>query len=329
MLTNLVVLRRIRNRSASEAQAELSNFTAAASTESGINWLSVTPASGSTPTTVTASVNTALLVPGQHTGSVTVAPADGSTQPRTVPVTVNVSGSAISVRDVLNAGTLAPTPVSPGQIVTITGTGLGPAVGVVARASAAGAIDTRLADVRVLFDGVPAPLLFVRNDQINAIVPYSLYGRVNTRVQVEAGASFSIPIDVKVVNSAPGLFTTGSSGRGQVAALNVDYTLNSMANPAQRGSVIMVFGTGEGQTDPAGQDGRIISTDLRRPLLRVTARIADRPVEVMYAGSASTLVSGALQVNIRIPPDIEPGTLPLVIQVGEAVTQSGATIVVR
>lgn len=91
----------------------------------------------------------------------------------------------------------------------------------------------------------------------------------------------------------------------------------------------MVFGTGEGQTDPPGQDGRIIQTDLRRPLLAVTARIGGRPAEILYAGSAPTLVSGSLQVNVRIPEDIDAGSVPIDIQVGGVASQSRVTIAVR
>ena len=303
--------------------------SAAVDAASGVNWLTITPTSGSTPATVTAGVNTAQLVPGQHSGSITITPTDGLTAPKTVAVTLTVSASTVVVRQLLNAATLAPTPVSPGQIVTITGAGVGPAVGVVASPTAAGAIETRLADVRVLFDGVPAPLLFVRSDQINAIVPYALHGRALTRLQLEVGSSFSLPIDFRVVDAAPGIFTTAGSGRGQAAALNVDYTPNSLANPAQRGSVITVFGTGEGQTNPPGQDGRIILSDLRRPLLPVVARIGGRLTEVLYAGSAPTLVSGAFQANVRIPEDIEPGTVPIEIEVGGLPAQADVTIVVR
>jgi trimeric autotransporter adhesin len=91
----------------------------------------------------------------------------------------------------------------------------------------------------------------------------------------------------------------------------------------------MVFATGEGQTDPPGQDGRIIETDLRRPLLEVTAKIGGLPAEVLYAGSAPTLVSGWLQANVRIPEDIEAGTVPIEILVGGVAAQARVTIGVR
>jgi uncharacterized protein (TIGR03437 family) len=307
---------------------EAVSFTAMAATDSGVNWLAVTPASGSTPATIKASVDTALLVPGRHSGTIRLAAADGSGE-RAIPVTLNVSASTISVQGLLHGATFSPTPVAPGQIVTLTGSGLGPAVGVSARPSAAGAIESRLSDVRVLFDGVPAPLLFVRTDQINAIVPYALYGRFSSRIQVEMGTSFSIPIELKVVDAAPGIFTTNGSGRGQAAVLNQDFTPNSLANPALRGSIVEVFGTGEGQTDPPGQDGRIIATDLRRPLSPVTATIGGRPAEITYIGSAPGLVSGVFQANLRIPLDVDTGSIPIEIKVGETATQSGITIAVR
>lgn len=304
-------------------------YRATATTESGVKWLSVSPDAGSTPGMVSTSVNPALLVPGRHTGAVTIARSDAAASPVTVPVTLNVTTSSVAVGQVLNAASLAPTAVAPGQIVTITGSGLGPATGLSATPTAAGAIESRLGTVRVFFDDVPAPLLFVRADQINAIVPYAVYGRLSARVQVVEGENYSIPIEAKVAEAAPALFTTGPMGRGQAAALNSDLTVNSLANPVARGGVITIYGTGEGQTDPQGQDGRLILTDLRRPLLPVTATIGGRPATILYAGSAPTLVSGVFQVNLRVPEDVGPGAAAVQIQVGGASTQSGVTIAVR
>lgn len=304
-------------------------FAASAITESGIRWLSVTPSSGSTPATVLASVNPSLVVPGRQAGSVIVSNMDGSVQ-RTIPLTLDVVGTTVVVQALLHSATLAPTAVAPGQIVSLTGTGLGPATGVAAKPSAAGAIDTTLSSMQVYFDGTPAPLLYASSNQINAIVPYAVFGRATTKVQVvSAGKDYSIPIDVKVVDAAPGLFTSGSTGAGPAAALNSDLTVNSLANPAARGSVVVLYGTGEGQTNPSGQDGRLIATDLRRPLLPVTATIGGKTADVVYAGSAPSLVSGVLQVNLRVPLDIDPGTATVEVQVGGVPTQAGVTVAVK
>jgi uncharacterized protein (TIGR03437 family) len=304
------------------------SFTAAVATDTGTAWLRVTPVGGLTPAAVSASIDTAMLTPGRHTGTITITGAADATSVR-IPVVLTVSGSPLVIERLIHAATLTPTAVVPGQMITITGMGLGPTVGISARPTAAGAIETRLGDVRVLFDGVPAPLLFVSSHQINAIVPYSVYGRLSVRVQIESTAGFSVPIEAKVQDANPGIFTVSGSGRGQAAALNEDLSSNSSSNPAPRGTVITIFGSGEGQTDPQGQDGRIIYTDLRRPRLPVAARIGGRPADVIYVGSASALVSGVFQTNLRVPEDVDPGVVPVELRVGEAVTQSGVTIVVR
>jgi len=304
-------------------------FTAAASTVSGTNWLVIDTAAGSTPATVTVSIATAQLVPGQQSGAVTFTMQDIAGTTIAVPVTLMVTGSQVRVQSVLNAATIAPTSLAPGEIVTLMGAGLGPATAVTARPSAAGAYGTVLAGTSVLFDESPAPLLMVQDGQINAIVPYSVYGRVSTKVQVLSGSSYSVPIEIKVVDAAPGIFTSAGTGSAQASALNADYTPNSVMNPAPLGGVIVLYMTGEGQTDPPGQDGRIILTDLRLPLLPVTATIGGQPAEVLYAGSAPNMVSGLCQVNLRIPQAIGPGTQPVQILVGGIPSQRGVTVEVR
>jgi uncharacterized protein (TIGR03437 family) len=312
-----------------ESGGEPGPFTVSVTTESGGGWLLATPESGTTPGTVQLSIDPLLLAPGRYAGTVTINVNNGAAQTRTVPVELMVGSPSATVESVLHAATLAPTAVAPGQIVSILGTGLGPLLPVTPRPTSAGAYDTRVADTRVLFDGTPAPILYLKNDQINAIVPYAVFGRVSTTIRIEQGSNWSLPLELRVADSSPGIFTTTGTGRGQAAAVNEDATQNSQSNPAARGSVISVYVTGEGQTDPPGNDGRIIMTDIRRPVLPVTARIGGQPAEVMYAGSAPMQVSGMTQVNIRIPDNVTPGVVPLEIQVGQAVSQSSVTIAVR
>jgi len=304
-------------------------FRAAVSTASGIDWLIINPPTGITPATVAVSVNEKQLVPGQHSGTITITLQDLAGTILTIPVGLTVTGSPIQVLRVLNAATLAPASLSPGEIVTLIGFGFGGDTPVLARPSSAGAYGTVLAGASVLFDNVAAPLLMVQNEQINAVVPYSLYGRTSAKVQVQSGSSYSIPIEVKVADSVPGIFTVGSMGRSQAAALNGDSTPNSALNPASRGSVVVLYMTGEGQTDPQGQDGRVIASDLRKPLLPVGATIGGQPAEVLYAGSAPGMVSGVCQVNLRIPLNIDAATQPVEVQIGGIPSQRGVTIEVR
>ncbi len=69
-------------------------YTASASTTSGGSWLAVSPTSATTPTGVTASLNSgtiAGLTAGTYTGSITLTPTSGS--PVSVPVTLNVTAA--------------------------------------------------------------------------------------------------------------------------------------------------------------------------------------------------------------------------------------------
>src|SRR5450755_407742 len=96
-----------------------------------------------------------------------------------------------------------------------------------------------------------------RANQISVVVPYSVSGRSTTELQVAYGAMRSTRLILRVVPAVPGIFTAASSGTGQVAAMNQDGTVNSPVNPAARGSIITFFATGEGQTNPAGVDGKL------------------------------------------------------------------------
>jgi len=73
----------------------------------------------------------------------------------------------------------------------------------------------------VLFDGIPAPILYVRSDQINAVVCNGIVGST-TSIQVEYNGQRSKPISALVVAATPSAFTANSSGVGHAAALNQD-----------------------------------------------------------------------------------------------------------
>jgi uncharacterized protein (TIGR03437 family) len=181
----------------------------------------------------------------------------------------------------------------------------------------------------VLFDGIPAPMVYTYATQASAIVPYGVEGRLNTQIQVEYLGNRSAPMTLSVVAAVPGIFTLPQTGAGQGAILNQDYAVNGPANPAPKGSVVMVYCTGGGQTNPPGADGAIATAtaQLRTP---ATARIGNVDAPVVYAGAAPTLVNGVVQVNVRIPPDAPAGdAVPLVIRFGNFGSQSGATLAVR
>ena len=155
---------------------------------------------------------------------------------------------------VIHGGTLREQAVAPGTIVTIFGSGLGPFDGVKGQITAAGALETEVAGVRVLFDDVAAPLFFVQDKQINAQVPYEVAGRADTEVRVMSGDVPKGRVRIPVKDAAPGILTA-TGGTGQAIATNENGSLNSAGNPAARGSVVTIYATGDGQIGPDAVDG--------------------------------------------------------------------------
>lgn len=229
-----------------------------------------------------------------------------------------LSPAQIVPEGVANAGTLRAGPVAPGQLISIFGFNIGPPSAAGLTLDGAGKVATQLGGTQVFFDGVAAPLVYVSNGQVNAIVPYAVAGAASTQMQVVYQGKATNTITLPVAPSSPGLF----------AVTNADGGVNSPANPAAPGSILVLYGTGEGQTTPAGVDGAVAATVFPKPILPVTVQIGGQAAEILYAGAAPGFVAGVLQLNIRIPEGVR-GTVPLQLRIGEAATPTGLNVTVR
>jgi uncharacterized protein (TIGR03437 family) len=308
------------------------NFTATANVTPGVaNWLSVSPASGITPATLTVSANPQNLQPGVYNGSITL--NVGLASPIVVSVTLNLQQvNPPVISEVLSSASLLPTALAPGMIIAIRGQNLGPTTLVQMQPTPVGSVvSTTLAGVRVLFDGAPGPMVFARNDIIASVVPYGLTGRASTRVVVEYQGVRSREVELRVTEAAPGIFTLATSGSGQGAIHNADFSVNGPANAVARGSWATMYITGEGQTRPAGVDGLITSTALlRNPAAPVQVRVGGRPAEVIYAGTVPTTIMGWIQVSFFIPQDAPVGSAVTVeVSVAGVLSQAGVTMAIR
>ena len=108
------------------------------------------------------------------------------------------------------------------------------------------------------------------------------------------------------VNAAPLIF-------------NQDFSLNSVANPASRGTVVVLFVTGAGQTRPASVDGQIweglgtIEAPVSAEIQHVSSASQKTQLALNYAGPVPAATSGVQQLNIVIPE-----TLPVIFVSGVA-----------
>jgi len=277
------------------------------------------------------------IAPGVYplalTNAIAADPRGGPVSLKTSDGSIVVGGTGLvapAIAAVANAASYAAGPVAPGEIVVIAGTSLADSALASAQLTSDGLVANSLGATRVLFDDIPAPLLYTEAKQLSAIVPYEVSGQSQTSIQVEYEGVRSAPLIVAVAQTSPGIFTLNQSGTGQGAIVNQDGTINGPDNPAARGDVVSIYGTGEGQTIPPGTDGIIVtSADLHYPLQAVTVSIGGQSAEVLYAGSAGDEVAGLLQVNARVPLGIATATaVPVTIATGGN-SQAGVTLAVQ
>ena len=234
---------------------------------------------------------------------------------------------AATAAGVVNAASFQGASVSPGEIVTIFGSNFGTSALTLLALLSNGRVSTDAAQTRFLFDNIAAPIVYVTAGQASVIVPYTVAGKSTTQLVIEYQGRRSDPITLNVSSAAPALFSYNSSGSGPGAILNQNGSVNTAQNPAAKGSVVVLFGTGEGGTNPPVADGSVTG-GIVRPLLPVTVTIGGIAQKVLYAGAAPSLVAGVLQVNVEIDPATPGGNQPVVVTVGGASSQSGLTVAI-
>ncbi|HTW66321.1 MAG TPA: hypothetical protein VME17_16980 [Bryobacteraceae bacterium] len=232
---------------------------------------------------------------------------------------------------VVNGASFASGPVSPGEIVSLFGSAIGPPTPASLVLTNPRLVANSLEGVHVYFDGVPAPILYASPGQVNVVVPYAVAGESATMVQLEYLGVLSNPVTVPVAEVTPGIFSLAGSGTGPGAILNAqDESINSAANPVSRGAWVSIFATGAGVTAPASVDGMLASTLLATPEARVSVTIGGLPCQVNYAGAAPGFVSGLLQINAQVPAGVTPGPgVPVQITAGSVASPLNITVAVQ
>src|SRR6202044_113872 len=108
----------------------------------------------------------------------------------------------------------ATVPIAPGEIITLFGTGLGPANLVVNTPGANGFFGTSLAGTTVTIGGTLAPIIYASSTLVSAIVPYEISGMTSASVVVNYQGKPSVTSTVPVASTSPGIFTLNASGIG-------------------------------------------------------------------------------------------------------------------
>jgi uncharacterized protein (TIGR03437 family) len=197
-------------------------------------------------------------------------------------------------------------------------------------------VPTTLGGVQVLVNGLPSPVNYVSPAQINFVVPFEAPTSGTAEVTVvnpstsQVLGSGSMTMNV----AAPGFFIIGPAAgvtpaAGQIAALNCntivdgncDDHVNGTANPANAGSVIQLYLTGQGAGLTPGPP-----PDGEPPSGQVTTQ--SEP-EVLIGGSTGTVkysglapgYPGLWQINVQLPdatglqllPGFPSGVYPVLV----------------
>jgi uncharacterized protein (TIGR03437 family) len=205
----------------------------------------------------------------------------------------NVPGAALAVTRVENAASYATGAISPGEVVTLMGSGF-------------------TAGAHVTFDGHAAPILYTASTQINLVTPYEIAGKTSTSMVVKVGGAQTSPRSVPVATASPGIFMV----------MNQNSKVNSTTNPAPHGSVIAVYATGGGQTNPPGVDGKIAATaPYPKPVLPVSVTVGGINAHLPSYGAQPNVIAGMMEIKVQLPAGVSGSAVPLVLNIGGFATK--------
>ncbi len=214
-------------------------------------------------------------------------------------------------------------PMAPGGLITIFGEYLSPTN----EATSQIPLPTALGDSCLTVNGIPMPVLFVSDAQINAQLPYEVIGNTTLILRTPGGVSdnFNLSVDP----NAPAVFSRGVPGSAQtfptiVRAKNGQVVTES--NPIHQDEDVIIYLTGLGRTNPPVEEGTPAPSEplamLQTP---VDLHLAGTGMPILFAGLAPGQI-GVYQINAHVPWWTPKGRAqPLVIDQGS----SSTTVYVR
>ena len=241
-------------------------------------------------------------------------------QPQTPPV--------ISPDGIVNSASYNGGAISPGELISIFGSNFGTS-GLDIAPYENNTVPSQLGRTKVLFDDQPGEIIAMTPNLINVLAPYYLTPGSTVQVRVQVDDTVSTPMAMPVVATIPDLYTMDESGSGPGIILNEDGSPNSSAHPASRGSVVALYGTGEGVLSPQLPPGALaISTPFPTMTTTPAVTIAGQPAVVRYAGAAPYFPLGVFEIDVRIPASIASGPAPISVTMGDRSTSRMVTVAV-
>ena len=241
----------------------------------------------------------------------------------TQPLSVSPNSSSpprVAPGGVVHSASFVQDPLAPGTIVSIFGSNLS-SEPVSGRGLSAPSVPlpTDLAGTQMILGGRPLPILFSREDQVNAVLPFEVGDRLNESLPLLAlrtdAASLAVPEPVLVTAARPGVFTQNRSGSGLGSIQNTNFQIVVPARPVKAGDAIIIYSTGLGAVFPEVASGDPApASPLARMVEDVTVTVGGRSARVLFAGLTPHLTS-LYQVNAVVPAGTPSGEAELVVSI--------------
>lgn len=200
--------------------------------------------------------------------------------------------------------------IAPGQLLSLFGKGIGETAAMTVQPRN-GIFPVSLGDgSTVKIHGIPAPILYSSDSQINVQVPYEIDGQTSVKLEIHDPArDVAGTRQYGVVSSQPSAFlslsydpcsSSGSLPEGFPAtARNTDGSLNNCANPAAPGSDVTIFVNGLGLAKPGLVSGAIAPAPGAPLDLPVTV---SGYAQFVSATSDPGSINGVWAVTVKVMP---------------------------
>jgi len=215
------------------------------------------------------------------------------------------------------AAAVSYTALAPGSAISIYGTRLAESTA----PAAALPLPAKLVDTQVFVTGataagtstglIPAPLYYVSENQVNALIPYEVSVDTSLQLLIQRGSTLSSPVQINMAQAQPAVFSTtgvpGSPGLIQVypSAGGAPYFSSSTA-PAHPGDTIVLYCTGLGPVNPAVADGAPPGQQLSNTVAKPQLSVGGQSASIAFAGLTPGFV-GLYQVNAVLPAGVKTG----------------------
>jgi len=235
-----------------------------------------------------------------------------------LPWTYNASVAPPQISAVVNAGN-GGSDIAPGGLMSIYGSQLSP----VNMATSEIPLPTALANSCLTVNGLPVPILFVSQNQVNAQMPFQAIGNETLILRTPGGQSDNFNLVIQP--NAPSVFLSTVGANENVASVvrDDDNQLVTPSHPVHRKSntPLTIYLTGLGSTAPAVGTGQPApSSPLAVTLIQPTVTLGGVNLPVQFSGLAPGMV-GVDQINVSVPFTVPEGmSIPLAITQGTVST---------